>query len=58
LVAFNLLIFSITLSIIADSLNEVPITLEFLENGCGMYDWEKLLLFIISLLIGLPTSST
>ena len=42
---------------IADSLNEVPITVEFRENGCGIYEPVKLL-FIYSLLIGLPTSST
>ena len=53
---FNLLIFSITLSMIADSLNEVPITVEFRENGWG-YVLLKLL-FIISLLTGCPTSST
>jgi len=41
---------------IADSLNEVPITVEFRENGCGNVLLK--LLFIISLLTGCPTSST
>ena len=52
LLNFNLLNLVITLSRIADSLNEAPTTVEFLENGCGMYEPVNYLLIIL-FLIGL-----